>query len=350
MYIDYDNEPQLNEIKNVLKNYSEEIVVRFCGDILSMYANKKDEMGKIIGSELHALHRKLQVIECSSFLTKGMTCGDIDLAIHFPNSIHGKDTYMYLEWKVDNGTNKFDDEYFTENKQFIDHQHIINCNTVTRDCVVFLLYRGDKVKIQPDRMIVNGMCIKPNDLSETRSEIIHDFDGLTLIELVRLWKGEKIKLSLSKDFQFFHGTLIPNGCIDNNVIERPGGIRPSPVYMYDYTGVRSVSNLFLNNVIDLEDILDGTVTNECSKFLFPATLDHIFNDIHRLCYTGFKESNQKYDYGIYVKLNNKVYDLDYHFKWKEFDENNRYLFYEKLRKIVENKLNRNKFNLYEVLP
>ena len=349
MHIDYENELQLANIKKILQeNYPEEKVVRFCGDVLSKYTETEDKLGNKVNA-LKAIHRKLQIIDCDSILTKGMTGGDVDFVLHFPQSIHGKDVYTYLEWKVDNGTNKFDKEYET-NKQFLDYKHIIDCNTVTRDSVVFLLYREDKLKIPSDCFTINGILIKGDDLSKQNSTLIHDFDGLTLLEFVMLWKGEKIRISLSKDMKFFHGTLIPNGCTDQEIISRPGGIRISPVYMYNYTGEKSVSNRFVNNVIELEDLIAGRLKiKDYDKYLFPANLSHIFDDCNKLCYKG-KLSNRNYDYGIYPKIGNRVYDLDYHFKWNDFDKQNEFIFYQKLKEIVEQKLNRNKFKLYEVLP
>ena len=227
----------------------------------------------------------------------------------------GKDIKVFIETKVDNGSNSFDD--FKESDQFKnDYQYLVDDITTRPMYVVFTMHKATGLLIETHghdtgEMIVYGVYHKDN-LNEEKGYWDHSYDGKTLKEFLYKLSTKKDyveKISLST-LEFFYGQ-----------IER--GTRTCKVFWTDENGNSfSKSGEFVSvNTLNNPDYksTNGVIPIKSVKELFDELNKLCFNCIHA-------KRNRDFKFYICPKINGIVYDTrendisDWQFSSEDFKD------------------------------
>ena len=243
--------------------------------------------------------------------------GDHDGHFTLSNPDGGKDIKVFVETKVDNGSNSFDE--FKDSDQFKnDYQYLvddINCRSVY---VVFAMHKSTGLLIEPHghdtgEMVIYGVYHK-NDLNSEHGDWDNSYNGKTLKEfLYKLATKEDYvdKISLSA-LEFFYGQ-----------IER--GTRTCKVFWIDENG-----NSFTKSG---EFVSVNTLNNpeyKSNNGVIPMkSVKELYDELNKLCFNCvYAKRNRDFKFYICPKINGIVYDTrendisDWEFTSEDFKDEN----------------------------
>lgn len=112
----------------------------------------------------------------------GIRFMNVDGYFLMKDTLIGEDIGCFLEFKVDNDSNTFED--FDGSKECMMLQRIIDKNTITNDFAVYAVHNVSyEIPVGLKDLIIKGIYIKSNP-SNPKGKWSHKYDNVTLLDLL----------------------------------------------------------------------------------------------------------------------------------------------------------------------